>query len=634
MREPLLCFIFLFLALFSSGQNYRSPDGYGNNLQNPDWGSANTPFVSLLKPHFADGFSLPAGENRTSPRFISQLSFWDRKANPYSSHLSTYAAAWAQFIHNDICNELYSEKEFVEIPLEESDPHFGLHALAGYNLSFARTQPIENTGTSPLNFRRYANTSTTWIDGSQIYGIQPQRSEWIRTFQQGKLKTSLYHQLPMNTLTGYFEDAIDPAAPEMLNPRSGNRKYFVAGSPKANENLQQLGLHTLFLREHNRICDSLYSNGVYATDEEIYQKARALVIAQIQKITFEEWLPSLGIELPKYQEYNPLINPSLLEYYAAAASQITHTSLPKEVSLVSEQKGIEALPYLYTYYNPLVFSLHKSYEKILMGMAIQPQNPIDPYLPFELRNFFDNDFVHPIYDYWTASVIKGRERGLPDYNSMRLSLGLPYIHSFYQVTRNGDLAFHLFANYLDMSDVDPWIGLLAEDPEEGKVMGPTLSTLYLNTFLALRNGDRFYYEMDPLLSEEDIAFVKNTRLSDLILRNSKIQGIPKDVFRATPIEKWPNHLVSISRATFDALAYPNPCEQELNLRIFYPHIPQGKVSLRLMNSSGTVLWEDKYPLLQGLHPYTPPPVSSLPKGLYWLQCSTDQDSKTLKILKL
>jgi peroxidase len=628
-------FLFFFsLTHASQGQVYRSLDGQGNNLEHPDWGSANTPFALLLKPHFSDGFSLPAGQNRVSPRNLSLLSLWDveRKSDAFS--LSNYAGAWAKFIYNDICSEWESEEEFIGLDLEESDPHFGLHALAGYTLKFPRTVPMEGTGTSPFNFRRYANTTTTWIDGSQIYGAEHSRAQWLRSFEHGKLRSSSDQQLPMNTLNGNFEEAPNPFAPFMLNPRQGPRKYYVSGSSKANENFQQLALHTLFLREHNRICDSLISNMPLATDEEIYQKARALVIALLQKITYEEWLPSMGIELPPYQGYDSNTDPSLLEYYAGAGAHITHSSMPSELVMVSEQRGLEHLPFLHSYFNPTLLSLRKNYEEILRGMAIQAQNPIDPYLPFALRNFFDPSFTAPIYDYWSANVIKGRDRGLPDYNSLRQSLGFSYVHSFYQVTRNTDLAFQLFAHFLDMSEVDPWIGMMAEDPEPGKALGPTLTSLYTHTFTNLRKGDRFYYEIDPLLDEKDVLWVKNTRLSHVIKRNFNLANLPEDVFKPTPLEEWPHHQIPISSAVFDAIVYPNPFVQEFQVRIFYPHPTQGSIALRLLTLTGEVIWEQKSMISQGTHPYSTPPTSSLPKGIYWLQCYTDHYSKTLKIIKL
>ena len=50
-------------------------------------------------------------------------------------------------------------------------------------------------------------------------------------------------------------------------------------------------MHTLFVREHNRLCDLLKSK--YPTkDEEFYfENARRILIAEMQNIVYSEYLP-------------------------------------------------------------------------------------------------------------------------------------------------------------------------------------------------------------------------------------------------------------------------------------------------------------------------------------------------------
>jgi len=66
-----------------------------------------------------------------------------------------------------------------------------------------------------------------------------------------------------------------------------------AGDARSNENLILLSYQTLFLREHNRICDLLLSNFNNMVDEDVFQIARNYVIGLIQKITYDDYLPIL-----------------------------------------------------------------------------------------------------------------------------------------------------------------------------------------------------------------------------------------------------------------------------------------------------------------------------------------------------
>ena len=54
----------------------------------------------------------------------------------------------------------------------------------------------------------------------------------------------------------------------------GNGPEFAAGDVRARENPGLSSLHTIFVREHNRIAQSLNHKGVSSSDEELYQMAR------------------------------------------------------------------------------------------------------------------------------------------------------------------------------------------------------------------------------------------------------------------------------------------------------------------------------------------------------------------------
>ena len=87
----------------------------------------------------------------------------------------------------------------------------------------------------------------------------------------------------------------------------------VAGDVRANENVSLTATHTLFAREHNRIVAALPRS---LSDDEKFEIARRVVGAEQQYITYNEFLPALGIRLSSYHGYDRTCNAAISNEFA------------------------------------------------------------------------------------------------------------------------------------------------------------------------------------------------------------------------------------------------------------------------------------------------------------------------------
>ncbi len=93
------------------------------------------------------------------------------------------------------------------------------------------------------------------------------------------------------------------------------------------------------MREHNRLCDELLLSDPTLGDEELYQRARKIVGAQMQVITFQEFLPLLlGPEvIPPYSGYDPTVNPGIANEFSTGAFRFGYSMLSPSLLWVKQQ---------------------------------------------------------------------------------------------------------------------------------------------------------------------------------------------------------------------------------------------------------------------------------------------------------
>ena len=93
---------------------------------------------------------------------------------------------------------------------------------------------------------------------------------------------------------------------------------------RVNEQVALIAMHTVWVRQHNRLAQQLSQINPSWSDEQVYQETKKIIEAQLQIITYKHWLPFIvGDEgmnmLGPYKGYRRMIDPSISNVFATAA---------------------------------------------------------------------------------------------------------------------------------------------------------------------------------------------------------------------------------------------------------------------------------------------------------------------------
>ncbi|GIH10228.1 hypothetical protein Rhe02_82950 [Rhizocola hellebori] len=449
-----------------------SLDGGGNNVANPTWGQSNRPYPRVAPVAYGDNVGSP--QTGPNARYVSNRIFGDTNQNVFSERRVTqWGWTWGQFLDHTfgLRAETGSTATTFNIPFNAADPLETFSNTVGF-IPLTRTNATAGSGTSTANPRQQDNTTSSLINAFSVYGGTNARLDWLRNGSQdgNPANNSATLLMPNNFLPRRDARGNPANAPVMAidgrllaNPNAA----MVAGDVRANENIALTATHTLFAREHNRIVSMLPSS---LSEEDKFQIARRIVIAEQQYITYNEWLPSMGVALPKYTGYNPSVNPAVSNEFAAVGYRV-HSQIHGEFEFETEldnytpadlqffeDHGVEvvvdgedveiAVSLNNAFFNPellprlkldgmflsLLESQYKNDEQIdnqLRSVLFQVPVPGNPLCDLEpnLEPCFNG-----VVDLGAIDVARGRDHGIPKYNALRQAYGLPAKTSFTAIT--------------------------------------------------------------------------------------------------------------------------------------------------------------------------------------------------------
>ena len=485
-----------------AGVIYRSIDGSGNNLARAGLNATGADYIRIGPARFADGVSA-LRTDLPNPRTVSNLVVDGNGATPNTEGLSGMMYAWGQFIDHDINLTDSDEVTHIDIPVPDGDA-----VLSGsIPLTRAVIDPLTGTGGTGGKPATATNNVTGWLDASMVYGSDATTAAGLRG-AGGYLLTSEGNNLPI----------VDGA--------------FAAGDIRVGENPDLTALHTIFLREHNRQVDLLKAAHPDWTGDQLYNQARAIVTAEIARITYNEFLPHLigANAIKPYQGYKPGVDASLSEEFAGAAYRLGHSIVSANLEKTDEQGdpiGTAVTLKDAFFQDPADFVADSGAAGLLRHLTNDLSNALDVHIVDDLRNFLFGPSAG--LDLAAINLQRGRDLGLGTLNETRAALGLKQYTSFSQITSDATTAAALQAAYGDVNKVELWIGGLAEDHLAGAMVGQTFDVIIARQFQNLRDGDRFWYQnhgFDPAT----LKAIESTTLSSVIMNNTDTRHMQADAF--------------------------------------------------------------------------------------------------------
>jgi hypothetical protein len=525
--------------------------------------------------------------------------------------LSDFGYTWGQFIDHDMdltptqsTGAPAANKDGVDgfpIPKDPTHPTdpIGLDPNSP-NTTLAFTRSIFDPTTGITGPRQQINVDTSYLDLSQVYGSTAFVSDALRTHSGGLLKSSpgadgilgtaddllpfnTTAALPYNNNQPYFTQAQLDAFGMANDARLvDSTALFVAGDPRANETTELTSLQTLFMRNHNAIArqlaqlDPAQFGFTSWTDENLFQEARKLNIAEEQTITYTAYLPDLlGPDImPAYSGYDSTVDPSIATEFSTVAFRFGHSLLNNNVARdANDGSSLGAVPLAANFFNPTLLTpgavdpltglAASDIGAVLKGDADGTAQAMDVMAVSGIRNLLfgqggqGEDLI--ARDIWRAD-----DHGIGTYNQVRVAFGLAPLtdtgvsapgilpgdpafrfHGFEQISSDPAVVQKLITAFTGPSrdtvpgflstghfagDINPFIAGLAEDHVPGSDLGPLFTAILKDQFTRLSTGDRFFYLNETFSPAEQAILAQGSTLGKVIAANTTITLLQNDVF--------------------------------------------------------------------------------------------------------
>nr|XP_012145980.1 PREDICTED: uncharacterized protein LOC100880086 isoform X3 [Megachile rotundata] len=531
---------------------FRTLSGHCNNLRNPNLGKSLTTFARLLPPVYEDGVSKPRGTSVTgvplpNPRVISTVIHPD--ISNLHNRYTLMVMQFAQFLDHDLtmtpihkgfaesipsCRSCDSPRtvhpECNPFPVPPGDHYYPtVNVSSGARMCFPSMRSLP--GQQHLGPREQINQNTGFLDASVVYGENSCICNVLRGFNGRMNITQSPHRGAKDLL---------PQSPTHPECKAKSGFCFIGGDGRASEQPALTVMHTMWVREHNRMVEGLRQINPHWDGEKLFQQSRRIVSAMLQHVTYNEFLPRIlgwnavtlyGLKLlPQgyYKEYSPTCNPSVLTEFATAAYRIGHSLLrPHLPRMDRNYQGIEPSILLRDgFFDPDMLYQQGMMDELIRGLVATPMETLDQFITGEVTNhlFEIKGIPYSGVDLVALNIHRARDHGIPSYNNYRALCNLKRANTFEDLSR--EMAPEVIARmkriYASVDDIDLFPGGMSERPLQGGLVGPTFACIIAIQFRQLRKCDRFWYETDDpniRFTEHQLAEIRKVTLSKIMCEN-------------------------------------------------------------------------------------------------------------------
>lgn len=345
----------------------------------------------------------------------------------------------------------------------------------------------------------------------------------------------------LRTVRGVLGPLMPPDNRELMAPNNFCRRFggcFLAGDVRSSEQMALAAMHVLYVREHNRIARALGQLNPYWDGDKIYQEARKIVGAVLQKITYDDFLPIvIGKRFPRYHSYRSNVNPSIINAFSTAAFRFGHSLIRPTFDRLDAHFNPTGNPFpLRELFFNNTYIKRRGIDELLLGLVGNASQLVDRKLAVGVLNHLYERPRSPGLNLAAINIQRGRDHGLPGYNAYRRFCGLRNARTFRDTAReipnrrNRKLLAKLYNDNPELADL--WVAGLAEAPANGGLVGATFGCIIREQMKRLRDGDRYFY-LNKMFTYKQLREIGKTSLSKIMCDNLKnIVSIQKNAFLA------------------------------------------------------------------------------------------------------